>query len=87
MAEGNNQMVNSSMVLNTSQVRAENGWNVDFEGVEDFDLSIRLARRGCRFFNVPEVLVYHRIHAASNFNAPGNHGQLIGLMKRHGIGS
>ncbi len=40
-------------------------------GVEDYDLWLRLWRKKCFFYNLPDALVLHRIHSSSFFNAKG----------------
>jgi GT2 family glycosyltransferase len=67
-------------------VRQICGWDDDrFTGVHDFDLWIRLAKSGKIFYNVPEVLVQHRLHKNSSFNSAGNNDFLSALLKKYGI--
>jgi glycosyltransferase involved in cell wall biosynthesis len=65
---GNNQIANTSALFNKSKVVEVGGWREDIDGIEDYDLWLRMMRKGCVFFNHPEILVSHRIHQNSNFN-------------------
>ncbi len=47
-------------------------WNNEVNGVEDYDLWLRLWKTGHRFYNVQDVQVLHRIHTNSAFNSRGN---------------
>jgi teichuronic acid biosynthesis glycosyltransferase TuaG len=59
-----NHVINSSALLR----REDAAWDARWEGIEDYALWLRLAAAGRTFFNVPEVLCWHRIHARSAFN-------------------
>lgn len=65
---GNNQVANTSAIFKKSVALENNGWREHLDGIEDFDFWLRLMREGKRFYNIPEPLVYHRIHSKSNFN-------------------
>jgi glycosyltransferase involved in cell wall biosynthesis len=65
---GNNQIANTSAMFRKSKALEIGGWREDIDGIEDYDLWLRMMRNGCTFFNHPEVLVSHRIHPHSNFN-------------------
>jgi glycosyltransferase involved in cell wall biosynthesis len=52
-------------------------------GVEDYDLWLRLWRKKCFFYNLPDALVLHRIHSSSFFNAKGNHLEARELIERY----
>lgn len=66
---GHNQIVNSSALLKTEHAREIGGWDSSFEGLEDFDFWLRLAKSKRTFHNIQKVLVHHRVHSESNFNA------------------
>lgn len=75
-----NPIINSSSVIR----RGLCFWNSKWDGVEDYDMWLRLrAQRNC-FFNYGQVLVKHRIHAASAFNAKGNDNKVGDLLLSHG---
>ncbi len=65
---GINNVANTSALFKKSIAEEIGGWREDIDGIEDFDFWIRLMRQGNSFFNVPEYLLYHRIHNESNFN-------------------
>lgn len=58
-----NHIVNSSAMLH----KRDAVWE-ELDGLIDYATWLRLAHSGKRFFNIPEVLVRHRIHKASAFN-------------------
>ena len=72
-----NPLINSSVVI-----RKELCFWIE-NGLEDYDMWLRLNKQGCRFYNLSEVLVKHRIHKQSAFNAQGNHLKVEGLKKSH----
>lgn len=61
-----NPIINSSALIRRELAT----WEDQF-GLEDYDLWLRLAKLGRRFFNIPHVLVRHRIHSDSAFNSGG----------------
>lgn len=73
---GINHVANSSSIIRRKSLLNVGGWREEldklptsgFAPLEDFDLWLRMIRNGNRFKNVPEFLVRHRIHKASNFN-------------------
>jgi len=68
-SRGHNQIINSSCMVKTDCFKSANGWDPLVEGMEDFDMWIKISNMGRTFKNLPEPLVYHRIHRNSNFNA------------------
>ncbi len=72
----NNPMINSS-----SLIKKELAYWDETSFIEDYALWLRLWRQGCRFYNVPDLLVNHRIHRASAFNAKGNHNHVDALKR------
>jgi glycosyltransferase involved in cell wall biosynthesis len=71
-----NPVINSSAIIKKKHCKwIENG-------IEDYDLWLRLKKRGCDFYNVPSVLVYHRIHNTSAFNSKGHSVQLQNLLSK-----
>lgn len=61
-----NPVINSSAVIRKTLCH----WNEN--GIEDFDLWIRLRKENRRFYNYHAVLVKHRIHKTSAFNSKGH---------------
>jgi len=61
-----NPIINSSALFR----RKWAFWEDRF-GLEDYDLWIRMIRRGATLHVIPEVLVHHRIHGNSFFNRGG----------------
>jgi glycosyltransferase involved in cell wall biosynthesis len=84
ISEGNfasgNPMVNSSSVIRKELCY----WNSSWDGIEDYDMWLRLRKQNKKFFNFKEVLVKHRIHNDSAFNAKGNGDKVEDLLHIHG---
>ena len=75
-----NPVINSSVLMKKSLCH----WETEWDGVEDYDLWLRLKKNSAvRFWNVPEVLVKHRIHGGSAFNSQGNNLLVADLLKKH----
>jgi glycosyltransferase involved in cell wall biosynthesis len=61
-----NPIINSSVIIKKELCF----WNKNFnDGLEDFELWLRLKKQGKTFYNCEEVLVRHRIHPDSAFNS------------------
>jgi glycosyltransferase involved in cell wall biosynthesis len=76
-----NPVINSSSIIRKDICF----WNSSFDGVEDYDLWLRLWKQKMRFFNCPEILVKHRIHNTSAFNSKGNNDKVTPLLESHGF--
>jgi glycosyltransferase involved in cell wall biosynthesis len=74
-----NPIINSSAIIRKSMCY----WDSNFDGVEDYDLWLRLRFQNCRFYNCGQILVKHRIHKASAFNANGNHKLVDALINKY----
>jgi glycosyltransferase involved in cell wall biosynthesis len=78
-----NPIINSSSIIRKELCN----WNHNWNGIEDYDLWLRLRKAGKKFFNCKEILVKHRIHNASAFNAKGNDNKVDDLLVSHGFKS
>jgi glycosyltransferase involved in cell wall biosynthesis len=76
-----NPMINSSSVIRKELFN----WNEN--GIEDYDLWLKLRNQNKKFFNFKEILVKHRIHNASAFNSKGNDNKVDNLLVSHGLKS
>jgi hypothetical protein len=85
LEKGHNQIINSSSMISTSCLRQAGGWDHEVEGMEDFDLWIKIHLLGKRFKNLHEPLVYHRIHQGSNFNAKKLPITIEDILKRNNL--
>ena len=74
-----NPVINSSAIIRKELCR----WNPNWDGVEDYDLWLQLRKAGKQFYNCNQVLVKHRIHQTSAFNAQGNHLKVSDLKISH----
>lgn len=79
-----NHIVNSSVLLRKYDLLYSTEENPTLKqlesiGAEDYSLWLRLRKMGKKFYNIPEPLVYHRIHRDSFFNprVSGTHIQTI----------
>ena len=59
-----NPIVNSSVMMKIENAVWEEAW----EGLDDYNLWLHLIDKQKTFYNVPEILVNHRIHKASYYN-------------------
>ena len=74
-----NPIINSSSIIRKELCY----WNEN--GIEDYDLWIRLRKDNKKFFNCKAILVKHRIHTSSAFNAKGNNDKVSDLLKTHNL--
>lgn len=72
-----NPVINSSAVIKKSLCY----WNEN--GIEDYDLWLRLWKQNKKFYNCPEILVKHRIHKKSAFNSKGHVDKVGPLLQSH----
>jgi len=72
-----NPIINSSVIIKKEQCY----WNKNFDGVEDYDLWLKLRKQNKKFYNCKEILVKHRIHNDSAFNSKGNNNKVADLLK------
>ena len=74
-----NPVINSSALIKREYAY----WDYAYDGVEDYDLWLRLRKQGRRFYNCSQILVKHRLHAESAFNAKGNGDLVPDLLKKY----
>jgi glycosyltransferase involved in cell wall biosynthesis len=72
-----NPIINSSSIIRKGLCY----WNNN--DLEDYDLWLRLRNLGRKFYNCEEILVKHRIHQTSAFNANGNHLKVAELLEKY----
>ena len=73
-----NPIINSSSIIKKKFAH----WDTTLF-VEDYDLWLSLRVQGRRFYNCEEVLVKHRIHQTSAFNAQGNNNHVAALKQTY----
>jgi glycosyltransferase involved in cell wall biosynthesis len=76
-----NPIINSSSIIRKELCY----WNEN--GIEDYDLWLRLRKQNKKFFNCKNILVKHRIHNTSAFNSKGNDNKVDNLLISHGFKS
>jgi teichuronic acid biosynthesis glycosyltransferase TuaG len=76
-----NPIINSSSIIKKELCH----WNDNWNGVEDYDMWLRLRKFNKKFYNCPEILVKHRIHKQSAFNSKGNNDKVPQLLRSHGV--
>lgn len=74
-----NPIINSSSIIRKELCY----WNEN--GIEDYDLWLRLRKLNKRFYNCKDILVKHRIHKSSAFNSKGNDKLVDNLLISHGF--
>ena len=78
-----NPIINSSSLVRKELCY----WNSLWDGVEDYDMWLRLRKQNKKFYNFKEILVKHRIHNSSAFNAKGNDNKVDNLLISHNFKS
>jgi len=73
-----NMIINSSCLLHKSLCH----WNGYWDSVEDYELWLKLASQNKQFYNVPEILVKHRIHRESAFNSCIKQNALLKQLRK-----
>lgn len=75
-----NPIINSSCLVKKELCY----WDINRNsGLNDYDMWLRLRSIGKKFYNVNCVLVLHRIHNESAFNAKGNHLKVPNLLSKY----
>lgn len=59
-----NPIINSSVLIR----RTHCYWDSKYDGIEDYELWMRIVLAGGKLYNLPEHLTAHRIHTSSAFN-------------------
>ena len=70
-------------IINSSALIRKKLCNWCENGIEDYDLWLKLRKKGCKFYNFEQILVKHRIHEASAFNSKGNHNKVKDLLQNY----
>lgn len=78
MFSWHNPIINSSVIMNKSDIY----WNEKWEGLDDYNLWVHLLKKNKTFYNVPKVLIKHRIHKKSFFNNKNHDKYLIFKNKK-----
>lgn len=71
-----NPVINSSAIIHKELCY----WNAYYDGIEDYDLWLRLWKMNKKFYNCSDILVYHRIHSSSAFNSQNLENKLNALQ-------
>lgn len=74
-----NPIINSSVIIKKELCF----WDSKFDGVEDYDLWLKLWKQNKKFYNVNSIQVLHRIHQSSAFNAQGNNLKVNSLKQKY----
>ncbi len=74
-----NPIINSSSIIKKELCY----WDNSINGVEDYDLWFRLNRDGKKFYNLPDILIKHRLHDDSAFNSNGNSLMVQELLNKY----
>lgn len=71
-----NPIINSSVLLKKKLCY----WDKSYEGVEDYELWLKLRKQNYKFYNLPDILTRHRIHRTSQFNTKNHDDKIKRLM-------
>lgn len=74
-----NPIINSSCLVKKELCY----WDSEHDGVEDYDMWLRLRKNNLKFYNVHTIQVMHRIHNNSAFNANGNNNKVASLLEKY----
>jgi len=74
-----NPIINSSCLIKKEFAF----WDATVDGVEDYDLWLKLKKQNKTFFNVKNTITMHRIHRKSAFNAKGNDLMVNDIKQRY----
>lgn len=76
--------VNSNPIINSSVLLKKElcFWDKSYEGIEDYELWLRLRKQNKNFYNLPDILVRHRIHVNSQFNTQNHDVKLNILLEK-----
>ena len=61
-----NSIINSSVMVKTKYAFWDESPGI--QGIEDYDMWLRLDHKGVKMYNINAPLTYHRLHQASSFN-------------------
>jgi glycosyltransferase involved in cell wall biosynthesis len=74
-----NPIINSSIIIRKNDAI----WCEDEDLIlEDYDMWLRLNYENKKFYNINEILCYHRIHKNSYFNNINNNNNNINILKK-----
>jgi len=79
----NHNFTNVNPIINSSCLIRKPLAIWEENGIEDYDLWLKLWKQGKCFYNVESIQVMHRIHQDSAFNAKGNHLKVNNLIKKY----
>ena len=74
-----NPIINSSVLIRKELC----WWNQIYDGIEDYELWLRLRKNGKNFYNVTTILIKHRIHLLSAFNTRDHSAQINEIKRIH----
>ncbi len=70
-------------IINSSSLIKKNLCHWNENGIEDYDLWLKLWRQGKKFYNVGTIQVMHRIHRDSAFNSKGNNLLVKNIINKY----
>jgi glycosyltransferase involved in cell wall biosynthesis len=71
-----NPIINSSSCFKKNDAQ----WKSEYDSVEDYEMWLRLNKIGNTFYNIPQILVKHRIHSNSSFNSTNKQKELREIL-------
>ncbi len=83
---GTNPIANCTALISAQSLQLVGGWDDDFEGIEDYELWLRLIfHTQAKFVNIGQVLALHRIHPESHFNSKDQSEKLKLLFNKYAL--
>lgn len=73
-----NPIINSSCLIKKDLAY----WDQEVDGVEDYDLWLKLRKQNKKFYNLQDILTMHRIHTQSAFNSKSSTQSLVNIIKQ-----
>lgn len=70
-------------IINSSSITRKELCHWKGDGLEDYDLWLRLKNQNKKFYNIDEILVKHRIHNSSAFNSKDQNERLKDVLNEN----
>ena len=81
----NHNFFDANPVINSSSLIKKElcFWNHENDGIEDYELGLKLHHMGMKFYNCEEIAVKHRLHYQSSFNTKNFDDKLNDIKNRY----
>ena len=79
----NHDFFEANPIINSSSLIKKDLCYWDSDGLEDYELWLKLYSKGMKFYNCEEIAVRHRLHYQSSFNTKNFHEKLINIKNKY----